>query len=160
MDSYSTDRSRTFSSDDIHVVGSTGQIFLYSFAGGDILIGSTEAPAAVDINNPATLDGTKIVFAYYLQENATHTGADVWGVTFQPLDHPIAGTSTAAHDDPIDFADFLHVTASASLSFNFDKLQSGSFPLGRGRQLRRPACWSPASTRTWTPPGRRPTTAT
>lgn len=111
---------------DIHVVGSTDPIFLYSFASGDILIGSTEAPAGVDISDPATLDRSKIVFAYYLQENGTHTGADVWGVTFQPLDHPIAGDTVAAHDDPIDFGDFLHVTASASLSFNFDKLQSGS----------------------------------
>jgi hypothetical protein len=112
---------------DIHVVGSTDPIFLYSFASGDILIGSTEAPAGVDISDPATLDRSKIVFAYYLQENGTHTGADVWGVTFQPLDHPLAGDTVAAHDDPIDFGDFLHVTASASLSFNFDTLKSGKF---------------------------------
>ena len=111
---------------EIHVVGSTDPIYLYSFADGDILIGSTDT--SVDISDPSTLDGSTIVFAYYLDENASHTGADVWGVTFQPLDHPIAGDDSGGeHDDAIDFGDFLHVSASASLSFAFDTLESGKF---------------------------------
>jgi hypothetical protein len=112
-----------FNGSDLHVVGSSDQIFLYSFAGGDILILSTEAPAGVDITDPSTLDGTKIVAAYYLEENGTHTGADVWGVWFKPIDHP---DDTNA-DDIIDFGDFLHVSASATLSFELDALRSGNF---------------------------------
>jgi hypothetical protein len=112
-----------FNGADLHVVGSTDQIFLYSFAGGDILILSTEAPAGVDITDPSTLDGTKIVATYYLEENATLTGADVWGVWFQPIDHP----DDTDPDDIIDFGDFLHVSASATLSFELDALRSGNF---------------------------------
>jgi hypothetical protein len=126
----------TFNGSQLHVAGSTDPIYLYSFGGKDILIGSTEAPADVDTSDPSTLDGGKLVFAYYLQENGAHTGADVWGVDFQPLDHPTAGpaaapgavgTSTDTHDDPIDFHDFLNVTATGSLTFNFDNLRSGNF---------------------------------
>ena len=36
------------------------------------------------------------MFAYYLDENLTHTGADVWAVAFQPLEHFIDGTTAAA----------------------------------------------------------------
>ena len=109
------------------VAGSTVPIYLYSFLGGDILIGSTEAPADVDIANPATLDGSKVVFADYLDENVTHTGADVWGVAFQPLEHFIDGTTAPAHDDTVDLGDFLNVSASGSVSFDFDNLRSGNF---------------------------------
>jgi hypothetical protein len=116
-----------YNGSDIHVAGGSDQIHLYSFAGGDILIGSTEAPADVDVTDPSTLDGSKLVFAYFLQENATHTGANVWGVNFQPLDHPIAGSDAASLDDAIDFGDFLNVTAEGTLSFTFDTLESGKF---------------------------------
>ena len=109
------------------VAGSSDPIYLYSFLGGDILIGSTEAPAGVDIADPATLDGSKVAFAYYLDENATHTGADVWGVAFQPLEHFVDGATAAAHDDTVDLGDFLHVSATGSVSFDFDNLRSGNF---------------------------------
>ena len=88
------------------VAGSTDPIYLYSFAGGDILIGSTEAPADVDLTDAASLDGSQVVFAYYLEENGTHTAADVWGVVFQPLEHVVDGDTTADHDDTLDFGDF------------------------------------------------------
>jgi hypothetical protein len=109
------------------VAGSTAPIHLYSFAGGDILIGSTEAPADVDITNPASLDGSQVVFAYYLEENGTHTSADVWGVVFQPLEHVVDGDTAADHDDTLDFGDFLNVSATGNVSFDFDNLRSGKF---------------------------------
>ena len=109
------------------VAGGTDPIYLYSFASGDILIGSTEAPADVDITDPTSLDGSKLVFAYYLEENGTHTGADVWGVVFQPIEHVVDGASTAQHDDTLDFGDFLNVSATGNVSFDFDELRSGKF---------------------------------
>jgi hypothetical protein len=109
------------------VAGSTDPIYLYSFAGGDILIGSTEAPADIDLTDPASLDGSQVVFAYYLEENGTHTAADVWGVVFQPLEHVVDGDTTADHDDTLDFGDFLNVSATGNVSFDFDNLRSGKF---------------------------------
>jgi hypothetical protein len=109
------------------VAGSTDPIYLYSFAGGDILIGSTEAPAGVDIADPTTLDGGQIVFAYYLEENGTHTGADVYGVVFQPLEHFVDGSTGTALDDTVDLGDFLNVSATGNVSFDFDNLRSGKF---------------------------------
>ncbi|MFN4140933.1 hypothetical protein [Aestuariivirga sp.] len=120
----------TDSSDVTHnitVAGSTDPIYLYSFMGGDVLIGSTEAPAGVDIADPATLDASQIVFAYYLAENDTHTGADAWGITFYPLEHFVDGSSGDALDDAIDLGDFLNVTATGEVSFEFDNLRSGKF---------------------------------
>lgn len=109
------------------VAGSTDPIYLYSFAGGDILVGSTEAPAGVDIADPTTLDGSKVVFAYYLEENGTHTGADAYGVFFQPLEHFVDGSTGTALDDSVDLGDFLNVSATGNVSFDFDNLRSGKF---------------------------------
>jgi hypothetical protein len=111
----------------ITVAGSTDDIHLYSFAGGDILIGSTQDPATVDIADVSSLDSASIVFAYYLEENESHTGADIWGVTFQPLEHFVDGSSASDFNDSIDFADFLNVTATGEVSFDFDNLRSGKF---------------------------------
>lgn len=122
----------TYDGNPIYVAGETDPIYLYSFDGGDILIGSTQAPGTVDIDDASTLDGSQIVFAYYLEEtvdgDGNVVGADIWGVTFQPIEHFSDGDdSNGEYDDAIDFGDFLHVTAEATLSFSFDTLESGKF---------------------------------
>ena len=67
-----------------------------------------------------------------MKENGTHTGADVWGVTFQPIDHPDASDDSGGeHDDIIDFEDFLYVSAAGNLEFDFLNLPSGNFLASR-----------------------------
>ena len=76
----------------------------------------------------ASLDGGRIVAAFglYAETIASdlHSGsAGVQMVTFEAIKHPINPNP----DDTLSIGDVLQIGASASLSFNFDNLPSGSF---------------------------------
>ena len=80
-----------------------------------------------DFAYAATRDGSgdpvKIVAVFSLKEASDHLTAQVQMVTTEPLLHTDSGDS----DDGLDFTDVLNVSASGSLSFNFDGLPSGNF---------------------------------
>jgi hypothetical protein len=69
----------------------------------------------VDANND-------IVFAIFMDPNATLTSARVWTVQFEAILNPVATNP----DDPVDLTGFLDVGANTSLNFTFDQLHSGS----------------------------------
>lgn len=87
-------------------------IFLWS--NGDYAIATTSA-----------VEGEgRIVAAFYLNDQAAdHLSAQIQMATFEPLLDPNADDP----DDTLDFTDVLNVTASGSLSFDFDELESGNF---------------------------------
>ena len=74
-----------------------------------------------------TLAGSQVVFAYYLDENLTQTGADATGRRLPAARALHRRITAAAHDDTVDLGDFLNVSASGSVSFDFDNLRSGNF---------------------------------
>ena len=80
-----------------------------------------------DFAYAATRDGSgdpvKIVAVFSLKEASDHLTAQVQMVTTEPLLH----TDSGDPDDGLDFTDVLNVSASGSLSFNFDGLPSGNF---------------------------------
>ena len=63
-----------------------------------------------------------IVFAIFMDPNATLTSARVWTAQFEAISNPV----TTNPDDPRDLTGFLDVGASTSLNFTFDQLHSGS----------------------------------
>src|SRR6516164_7195193 len=69
----------------------------------------------VDANND-------IVFAIFMDPNATLTSARVWTVQFEAISNPVATNP----DDPVDLTGFIDVGATTSLNFTFDQLHSGS----------------------------------
>lgn len=86
---------------------------VYLWSNGDYCIATTSSTAG---------DG-RIVAAFYLNEAVDHLTAQVQMVTFEPLKHP-DGTSA---DDELNFTNVLNVSASGTISFNFDSLPSGNF---------------------------------
>jgi hypothetical protein len=88
-------------------------IYLWSFAGGDIVLATTSA----------TEGAGKVVVAFYLNEAGDHLSASIEYVSFIPLAHP----DDTDPDDTVDFTDILNITATGSLSFDFDELASGNF---------------------------------
>lgn len=87
-------------------------VYLWSF--GDFVLATTS-------NNPA--DKGDVVAAFYLNEAGDHLSASIEYVSFIGFAHP----DETDHDDTIDFTDILNVSASATLSFEFDTLKSGKF---------------------------------
>lgn len=87
---------------------------VYLWSDGDFAIATT-----------SSVEGEgRIVAAFYLKDaDPDHLEARVQMVAFEPLLHPDA----ADPDDALDFTDLLNVSASGSLSFNFDNLESGNF---------------------------------
>ena len=93
----------------------TGQnIYLWSALGGQVVLATT---SSVDATSGS------VVAAFYIESNnAANTSAKVESVTFIPIAQP----DTTNPDDTIDFSDVLKVSTTASLSFNFNELKSGS----------------------------------
>ena len=87
-------------------------VFLWS--SGDLCIATTSA----------TLGEGRIVAVFCLHEDTTdHLEAQIQFVALEPLSHP-DGTDA---DDTLAFTDVLNVSASGSISFDFDNLESGNF---------------------------------
>lgn len=73
------------------------------------------------VTTSATAGAGRIVAAFYLDEDDTdHLSAQVQMVTFEAIFHPDATDP----DDALDFTDVLQISASGSLSFDFDQLES------------------------------------
>ena len=87
-------------------------IFLHSYDNGNIVLATTSA----------TEGAGSVVAAFYLDEAVNHLSASIQTVTFTALKHPNATNP----DDSINWTDLLNVSASGSLSFDFDQLRSGS----------------------------------
>jgi hypothetical protein len=87
-------------------------IYLHSYDNGNIVLATTSA----------TGGSGEVVAAFYLNETSNHLSATVQMVTFMPLKHPDATNP----DDAINWTNLLNVSASGSLSFDFDQLKSGS----------------------------------
>ena len=85
---------------------------VYLWSSGDLAIATTSA----------TEGAGRIVAAFSLQEDADSLNAQIQMVALEQLDHPI-GTDP---DDELDFTDVLNVSASGSITFDFDELKSGS----------------------------------
>ena len=62
-----------------------------------------------------------IVFALFLDPNASLTTARVWSVQFEPISDPVSTNP----DDPVNLFDSLGVSAGSNLEFGFDQLPSG-----------------------------------
>jgi len=90
------------------VNGGTISLFADATLGNRMVLG-------VDANND-------IVFAIFMDPNATLTSARVWTVQFEAISNPVATNS----DDPVDLTGFIDVGASTFLSFTFDALHAGS----------------------------------
>lgn len=91
---------------------SGSNIFLHSYEDGDIVLATTSATEGVG----------DVVAAFYLNESADHLSAGIETVTFTAIKHPI----TPNPDDAINWTDLLSVSASGTVSFDFDQLKSGS----------------------------------
>ncbi len=85
---------------------------VYLWSSGDLAIATTSA----------TEGAGRIVAVFSLQEDADSLNAQIQMVALEQLDHPI-GTDP---DDELDFTDVLNVSASGSITFDFDELKSGS----------------------------------
>jgi hypothetical protein len=101
------------------VVGVTtlagSKIYLYS----DGTHGSTE-DFCVAVNESGA-----VVAAFYLNEDTSdHLHAQIQTLTFEPLEHAQSGNDP---DDSVNWTDVLNVSASGSVSFEFDNLRSGNF---------------------------------
>ena len=99
------------------------RVFLWTDpTNNNIVLGTTTSVSPFD---PDFLGD--IVFAMYLQETgAPVDGAKMWTVQYESLDHLIAGTTVASHDDPLDLTGKVFVTANQALNFNFTGAPSGS----------------------------------
>jgi hypothetical protein len=90
------------------------QVYLWS--NGDYCIATTSSVSA---------SAGRIVAAFYLNDSdPNHLQAQVQMVTFEPLSHPVAGSTAAAYDDALNFSNVLQVSAAGSQSFDFDALKS------------------------------------
>ena len=87
-------------------------IYLHSYDGGNIVLATTSATAG----------SGEVVAAFYLNEATDHLSATIQTVTFMAIEHPDATNP----DDAIDWSSLLNVSASGSISFDFDQLKSGS----------------------------------
>lgn len=87
-------------------------IYLWSF--GDFVLATTSSDPG---------DKGDVVAAFYLNEANNHLSASIEYVTFIPLAHP----DDTDPDDTVDWTEILNISASASLSFEFDNLRSGKF---------------------------------
>jgi hypothetical protein len=86
-------------------------VYLHSYAGGDIVLATTSATEGVG----------DVVAAFYLNEAINHLSAGVEMVTFIPIKHPDATNP----DDSINWTNLLNVSGSGSLTLDFDQLHSG-----------------------------------
>jgi hypothetical protein len=85
---------------------------IYLYSSGDFAIATTSPVAGAG----------RVVAAFYLNDSAVdHKTASVQMVTFEPMKHP----NSTDPDDQVNFTDILRVSASGSLSFDFDQLKSG-----------------------------------
>lgn len=70
-----------------------------------------------------------VVFAVYMVTNFNADGSeatvDFHQVTFEPILHPVSGDSAAAHDDEVNLGDFLTISASESIVFDFEGTPAG-----------------------------------
>lgn len=84
-----------------------------------------------DLNNQVVLgktSGGDVVFAIYMEPDGaldTDVNVKLWTVTFEAIDHPVEGSTTAAYDDAVDLLSLVYLTATGSKTFNFDALPSG-----------------------------------
>ena len=88
-------------------------IYLHSYMDGAVVLATTSA----------IKDDGEVVAAFYLDTADDLLSAEVTMVTFIPIAHPI----TTDPDDTIDWTNILNVSATGSLSFDFDNLDSGNF---------------------------------
>lgn len=85
---------------------------VYLWSSGDLAIATTS-----DV-----LGDGRIVAVFTLQEDSEHLEAQIQMAAFEPLSHP----DDADADDALNFTDILNVSASGSISFDFEELKSGS----------------------------------
>ncbi|MGH6781214.1 MAG: hypothetical protein ACREB5_03790, partial [Sphingomonadaceae bacterium] len=87
------------------------EIFLLSDSNNQIVLGVTAAD--------------EVVFAVYMEPSAGPSGSTnvrLWTVTFEAIDHPLNPNP----DEPVDIFEFVNISATGSLTFDFDALPSGS----------------------------------
>lgn len=91
---------------------SGSNVYFHSYDDGNIVLATTSA----------TSGAGDVVAAFYLNESPDHLSASIQMVTFMALDHPVDTNA----DDSINWTNLLNVSASGSISFDFDQLKSGS----------------------------------
>jgi hypothetical protein len=91
---------------------SGSNIYLHSYDGGNIVLATTSSTAGAG----------EVVAAFYLNEAGDHLSATIQTVTFMAIEHPDATNP----DDAINWSSLLNVSASGSITFDFDELKSGS----------------------------------
>ena len=106
------------------------KIFLYSYSGSDLpgvdennAVFGREGVWNAGLNDWVADPTGAVVFAAYLQPtdsvgaaqatDALAAGAKVWLVEYEPILHPVAGTSDASHDDSVSLVDPLYVSVRA-----------------------------------------------
>ncbi|MDP9423891.1 MAG: hypothetical protein M3Q19_13855 [Pseudomonadota bacterium] len=85
---------------------------IYLWSDGDLAIATTSA----------TEGAGRLVAVFSLQEDADSLNAQIQMALLEQLEHPV----DTDPDDKLDFTDVLNVSASGSISFDFDQLKSGS----------------------------------
>jgi hypothetical protein len=85
---------------------------IYLWSNGDLAIATTSS----------TLGDGRIVALFCLHEDTDHLEAQIQFVCLEQLLHPNA----ADPDDTLNFTNILNVSASGTISFDFDELKSGS----------------------------------
>jgi hypothetical protein len=95
---------------------------LSTTSGQSILLYSDPANDNIVVGRAGGATGA-IVFAVYLEPTGgtTPTGARMWTVQYQAIQHP----DTGDHDDSVDLTGLVHVTAFESQSFSFANAPSG-----------------------------------
>jgi hypothetical protein len=106
---------QVFISPGVPLQTTSGQnIYLWSALGGKVVLATT---SHVDATSGS------LAAAFYIESNnSANTSAKVESITFMAIEHPNSDNP----DDTVDFSDVFKVSATGSLKFDFDKLQSGS----------------------------------
>jgi len=125
--------------DDSGLMTSDGtKVFLYTYSGdNNVLLGvkgddnGTPDDPSDDLPIAPTAVGAVIVFAAYLDTQTVAPGdegataAKVWMVQFESMFNLVAGSSVAAHDDPVSPDDVIYVSVSSLSTFSLEGAPSG-----------------------------------
>lgn len=94
-------------------------VFLYATSDPHIVIGRE---GALGVPN-ATGD---VVFAVYLETNASNTSATLWSIQYEAIRHP----DSASIDEVVDLGNYLHIGAAGDFALDFGTLGSGQLLFG------------------------------
>lgn len=101
----------------------TPNIAMETIDGDSVYLWSYSDNIVIATTSNVSIGAGDVVAAFYLDSAENSLSASIEMVTFIPIDHP----DDSDPDDTVDFSDFLNVTATGSLSFDFDNLDSGNF---------------------------------